>query len=147
MARMLDPHASSSNGRTKCPMYSPLRRTDSRRAHWSRYYSPDYADGFALECRAAKKVLKEKGVNQLPNANVLQKIVEAAQAGVTVTISYVGTDGQTTHRETEPYDIKNNKYWGYDVEKNGIRQFDLSRVNSAVATKNTYNPRWTVNIK
>lgn len=91
--------------------------------------------------------MKGHGINIMPNSAVLANIVKAALKKKTVVITYRDSKGNVSERETEPYDIKGDKYWGYCKSKSNIRQFSLLSVSAARVTANTYIPRWEVKIK
>lgn len=69
-------------------------------------------------------------------------ILEGINRGVTVKITYRDKDGQTSSRETEPYEIKNGRYFGYCLQRNGIRGFTLANIISAELTGNRFTPRF-----
>lgn len=77
---------------------------------------------------------------------VLRALRKAANSAHVVNIVYVDSKGATTTRSTEPYDIKDGKYWGFCLERMSIRQFSLGNITSAVVTDLKYTPRWPVNI-
>ncbi len=83
----------------------------------------------------------------MPNNEILANIVKAAMENKTVIITYKDKKGDMTERETEPYEVRGDKYWGYCKDKNSIRQFSLLNVTNARITQNTYIPRWEVKIK
>lgn len=78
------------------------------------------------------------------NHNALHSIRLAAKRRVTVTIVYKDLKHEVTTRETEPYEIKDGKYWGYDYLRNEIRQFRLEGILNAHINKRPYTPRWPV---
>jgi predicted DNA-binding transcriptional regulator YafY len=86
-------------------------------------------------------------MNTIPNNKILENIVKAAMENKTVAITYKDTKGVISERETEPYEIKNEKYWGYCSNKNSIRQFSLANILGARITENKYIPRWEVKIQ
>ena len=73
-------------------------------------------------------------------------ISKAGRNSVTVNIRYTDKKGDITHRETEPYEIKDGKYYGYCLSRRAIRAFLLTNISSAEITNNHYNPRWPVNL-
>jgi len=71
------------------------------------------------------------------------------QAGIDrklLRIHYTDSNGDVTVRDTEPYEIKQGKYWGYCLAKKGIRQFTLSNIVSAMVLNTRYTPRWPVKV-
>ena len=77
---------------------------------------------------------------------IITIIVEAARARRTVRLWYVSSKGEVSIRETEPYEIKEGKYWGYCLERGSIRQFALDSIRDAIITDNTFSPRWPVKL-
>lgn len=88
-----------------------------------------------------QKVLTNQG-----NIPAEQTIRRAAGNLHTVKIKYRKSDGTNSVRDIEPYSIKNYGVYGYDVQKDGIRFFKLSGIMSAKETKNTFAPRWPVEL-
>ena len=78
--------------------------------------------------------------------DVIQIIREGGRTLTTVEIQYVDSKGQTSVRETEPYEIKEGKYWGYCCVRGEIRQFKLDRIISASLTGRKYSPRFPVKV-
>ena len=76
-------------------------------------------------------------------------IIEAGQNLNTILINYTEKDGSNEGwREVEPYSfrVKNGieYFYGFDIQKNGIRGFLIDSINDVEITKNTYQPRWPV---
>lgn len=63
-----------------------------------------------------------------------------------VEISYIDSKGVLSMRRTEPYEIKGDSYYGYCLDKGGIRAFKLSNIKNAIEVPTRYNPRWAVKI-
>jgi predicted DNA-binding transcriptional regulator YafY len=76
----------------------------------------------------------------------LEELRRAAKELKTVQIQYVNQKGEISVRETEPYEIRDGKYWGFCVEKGSIRQFNLERIREAHTTNFRFKPRWPVQI-
>ena len=91
--------------------------------------------------------MERNRLNLMTNSDILKNIVRGAMEQKTVNITYVDAKGLTSTRETEPYEMRDNKYWGYCKDKNSIRQFKMENVTSATVTENKYSPRWEVKIK
>jgi predicted DNA-binding transcriptional regulator YafY len=79
-------------------------------------------------------------------ANVIELLRKAAKDLNTVVITYQDSTGQISDRETEPYEIKDGKYWGFSLDRGQIRQFTIGRIMNAYITSNKYRPRWAVKI-
>jgi predicted DNA-binding transcriptional regulator YafY len=90
--------------------------------------------------------MMEKGLTTMQNNDTLEKIIKAAMEGKTVIIKYRDSKGVVTERETEPYEVRGNMYWGYALDKNAIRQFNMLNILGATITSRTYAPRWPVKI-
>ena len=91
--------------------------------------------------------MKGYGIHTMPNSDILANIIKAAMEKKTVVITYKDTKGNVSERETEPYEVRGDKYWGYCKDKGNIRQFSLANVTGSRITANTYAPRWEVKIK
>ena len=91
--------------------------------------------------------MNEKRLNLMQNENTIKNIVRGAMEQKIVSIQYRDAKGMVTTRDTEPYEMRDNKYWGYCRDKNSIRQFNMENVLSATVTDNKYAPRWEVKIK
>ena len=78
--------------------------------------------------------------------DVTDIISKAALKNNIVEIAYKDSKGFITERVTEPYEIKDDSYYGFCVLKNGIRRFKLSNILSAKILDKKYNPRWPVKI-
>lgn len=70
----------------------------------------------------------------------------AAKKRVLLDITYRDSKGSVTSRRTEPYELRDDSYFGYDVNKNGIRNFKLDQIMSAKATDIPYIAQWPVMI-
>ncbi|MGL5715932.1 MAG: WYL domain-containing protein [Paraclostridium sp.] len=79
-------------------------------------------------------------------ASVSNNIVKAGRNNKTVIIRYTSKNGDSSERETEPYEIKDGKYYGYCLNKGAIRGFLLNNISSAEVTNNSYNPKWPVKL-
>lgn len=80
------------------------------------------------------------------NGNVINAIKDGAKNTKTVIISYKDTKGNVSERETEPYEVKEGKYYGYCLSKNSIRAFNLSSILNARTTERIFLPRWEIKI-
>lgn len=78
--------------------------------------------------------------------DIIQTIREGGRTLTTVEIQYVDSKGRTSVRETEPYEIKEGKYWGYCYRRQEIRQFKLENITSASLTGRKYSPRFPVKV-
>lgn len=85
-------------------------------------------------------------VVERPGMTPEDMIREAGRKKRVVRIVYVDKKGTSTWRETEPYEIKDDLYFGYCLEKEGIRAFRLDHIRSAVMTEKTFLPRWHVKL-
>lgn len=75
--------------------------------------------------------------------SVVDTIMKAAKDKKTVMITYIDAKGNTSERETEPYEIKDGRwYYGYCLIRNEIRKFDIAKISGAKLTENSYEPRW-----
>jgi len=84
--------------------------------------------------------------NPLQEMQIIDTIREAGKSLRTVVIKYIDSTGVITDRETEPYEIKDGKYWGFCLERNQMRQFSIGNILMAELTTSKYRPRWPVKI-
>lgn len=76
-------------------------------------------------------------------------IIEAGQNLKTILIDYTEKDGSNEgFREIEPYSFREKKgveyFYGYDINKDGIRGFIIDSINDVEITNNSYHARWDV---
>lgn len=68
----------------------------------------------------------------------------------TVIITAQEDDNTIETREAEPYSYRmkggTEKFFCYDIERDGIRNFFVSKIISVEETDNTFKPRWTVEV-
>lgn len=59
-------------------------------------------------------------------------------------------NGSVETREAEPYSYRikgsDEKFFCYDIKKQGIRNFHVSSIISVEETQNTFTPRWPVEV-
>jgi len=73
-------------------------------------------------------------------------VKEAAKNRVLLDITYRDGKGVISDRRTEPYELKDGSYFGYDVNKQGIRNFKLDGITDAVVTKIPFIAQWEIQI-
>jgi predicted DNA-binding transcriptional regulator YafY len=76
----------------------------------------------------------------------VSEIRKAAKDRVLLEVEYKNSSGEVTTRLTEPYELRGDSYFGFDVEKDGIRNFKLSSILSASATIKPFVARWPIKI-
>lgn len=76
----------------------------------------------------------------------LNAIRIAAGRRVLLDITYRDSKGNVTTRSTEPYELRDDSYFGYDTDKGCIRNFKISGIVDAVVTKTPYIAKWAVQI-
>ena len=68
----------------------------------------------------------------------------------TIIITAEEDDGTVETREAEPYSYRikgeDEKFFCYDIKKQGIRNFHVSKIISVEETTNTFSPRWDVEV-
>jgi len=68
----------------------------------------------------------------------------------TIIITAREDNGTIETREAEPYSYRvkggDEKFFCYDIKKNGIRNFHVSRIISVEETSNVFTPRWPVEV-
>lgn len=75
---------------------------------------------------------------------VYRAIKDAATKRTLLEITYQDAKGNITTRSTEPYEIKDEAYFGYDVDQNSIKKFKLDRIIDAKVLNTPYVARWSV---
>ena len=64
-----------------------------------------------------------------------------------VEIGYCDRKGQSSNRRIEPYEIKDgNALYGYCLQKQSIRRFNMQNITYARNTDNKFTPRWDIKI-
>lgn len=76
-------------------------------------------------------------------------ISEAGQNLKTIRINDTEKDGSNEgYREVEPYSFRTKNgieyFYGYDINKGGIRGFIIDSIYDIEMTENNYEPRWEV---
>lgn len=74
-------------------------------------------------------------------------IKQAGKDKRTLKMIYLKSSEGPTSREVEPYEIRGEDFFGYDVQKNGIRRFKLDQISSLEETDNSFNPRWEIKVE
>lgn len=68
----------------------------------------------------------------------------------TIIIKAREENGDVETREAEPYSYRvtggTEKFFCYDIQKQGTRNFHVSNIISVEETKNKFTPRWTVEV-
>ena len=68
----------------------------------------------------------------------------------TIIITAHEDNGSIETREAEPYSYRikgdDEKFFCFDIRKNGIRNFHMSKIISVQETENTFTPRWPVEV-
>lgn len=77
-------------------------------------------------------------------------IASAGRNLKTIIITAREEDGSVETREAEPYSYRfkggHELFFCYDIDKNGIRSFVVSRIISVQETDNSFAPRWAVEV-
>lgn len=76
----------------------------------------------------------------------MRKIEKAASQQKLVRISYTDAKGITTIRTLEPYEIKDNTFFGFDTSKNGIRAFKITQISSIDILEIEFIPRFPIKL-
>lgn len=85
-------------------------------------------------------------INIVAHKNRLSKIIDSANATRLVTISYIDSKGKRTKRMVEPYKLTESDFWGYDIDKDGIRRFKTKNIRGVKKSIKTFEPRWDIEI-
>lgn len=80
---------------------------------------------------------------------IKDEIIEAGQNLKTIIINYTEQDGSNEgDREIEPYSLREKNgieyFYGYDINKGGIRAFIVDSIEDVRITDNNYSPQWPV---
>lgn len=82
--------------------------------------------------------------------SIKETIHSAGQNLHTINITAREKDGSIETREAEPYSYRvtagSEKFFCYDVQKQGTRNFLVSNIISVEETSNTFTPRWDVEV-
>lgn len=81
---------------------------------------------------------------------IKKTISEAGRSHHTIILTAREEDGSIETREAEPYSFKvkggHDLFYCFDIAKNGIRSFVVSRIVSVEETENLFVPRWEVEV-
>lgn len=82
---------------------------------------------------------------------ILETIKQAAQERKVLKIIYIGKDGTSEGwRYVEPYSFTDGPsgqaLFAWDLDKNGIRRFIISRIQDITITDREYYPRYAIEI-
>lgn len=82
--------------------------------------------------------------------SIKETIASAGRNLHTIIITAREADGSIETREAEPYSYRmkggDEKFYCFDINKNGIRNFHTSQIISVKETQNTFTPRWPVEV-
>jgi predicted DNA-binding transcriptional regulator YafY len=81
----------------------------------------------------------------------IKEIIASAGRNLhTIIITAREDDGSMESREAEPYSYRitggDEKLFCFDIRKNGVRNFHVSKIISVEETQNTFSPRWAVEV-
>lgn len=82
--------------------------------------------------------------------NIKDIISSAGRNNHTIMITAKEKDGSIETREAEPYSYRvtagTEKFFCYDVKKNGTRNLFVSNIISVEETDNNFSPRWPIEV-
>ena len=82
--------------------------------------------------------------------SIKDSIASAGRNEHTIMIRAREDDGSVETREAEPYSYRmtggDEKFFCYDIRKDGIRNFHVSKIISVEETSNSFSPRWPVEV-
>jgi len=82
--------------------------------------------------------------------NIKQIIHSAGLNLHTIIITAREKDASVETREAEPYSYRmkggEEKFFCYDIAKDGLRNFSVSNIISVEETQNMFSPRWDVEV-
>ena len=73
-------------------------------------------------------------------------IKKAGEDKMTLKMIYLKSSDGLDTREVEPYEIRGEDFFGYDVAKKGIRRFKMDQISSIEETVNSFEPRWEIKV-
>ena len=82
--------------------------------------------------------------------SIRETIASAGRNLHTIIITAREDDGTIETREAEPYSYRvkggTEKFFCYDIARNGIRNFHVQNIISVEETQNSFSPRWPVEV-
>jgi hypothetical protein len=82
--------------------------------------------------------------------NIKDTIASAGRNLHTIIITAREDNGSIETREAEPYSYRiiggDEKFFCYDINKHGTRNFHVSKIISVEETANVFTPRWPVEV-
>ena len=82
--------------------------------------------------------------------SIKDTIASAGRNLHTIIITAREANGSVETREAEPYSYRitggTEKFYCYDINKQGTRNFEISRIISIEETNNGFAPRWKVEV-
>lgn len=82
--------------------------------------------------------------------SIRETIASAGRNLHTIIIAAREDDGTIETREAEPYSYRvkggTEKFFCYDISRNGIRNFHVQNIISVEETENSFTPRWPVEV-
>lgn len=83
-------------------------------------------------------------------SNIKNTIASAGRNLHTIIITAKEDDGTIETREAEPYSYRfkggTEKFFCYDIQRGGIRNFHVFNIISVEETTNHFSPRWAVEV-
>lgn len=87
----------------------------------------------------------------MSNRHIKEIISSAGRNLHTIIITAREDDGSIETREAEPYSYrrkgKTEKFFCYDIRRDGIRNFHVDNIIFVEETENTFYPRWIVEVQ
>lgn len=82
--------------------------------------------------------------------SIRETIASAGRNLHTIIITAREDDGSVETREAEPYSYRikgrDEKFFCYDINKGGIRNFHVANIISVKETSNAFVPRWPIEV-
>jgi len=92
--------------------------------------------------------LAEQGKDNM--MSIKDTIASAGRNEHTIIITAIEDDGSVETREAEPYSYRmkgrDEKFFCFDIQKDGIRSFHVSKIVSVKETLSSFTPRWPVEV-
>jgi len=78
--------------------------------------------------------------------SVISDIKDAGKNKKLLRIVYKKKDGEVTDRVVEPYEIRQGRFFGYDTNKDSIREFIITGIIETEILEEEFEPRWEIKV-
>ncbi|MFA5760008.1 MAG: hypothetical protein WC942_11735 [Clostridia bacterium] len=71
-------------------------------------------------------------------------VMESGRDNKLCEIQYTKTNGESKSYTLEPYSVRGDYFFGYDVNEGTIKKFLIANITYAQKTDESFSPRWNV---